>query len=108
MGYAAVPQKGTAFPPRWVRSRKSPQSCIILARGSKYSAWLQAALTALRGMGKPQFDVLVRITLLMQNGGRQTTKAVTSHPALGTHALQRQQNCVVAHRLIGIAVTREQ
>ena len=34
-GYAAVPRKGSTRPPRCVRSRKSAQSCIILARGSR-------------------------------------------------------------------------
>jgi hypothetical protein len=34
-GYAAVPQNGNTLPPRCVRSRKSAQSCIILARGSR-------------------------------------------------------------------------
>jgi len=33
--YAAVPRKGSTLPPRWVRSKKSAQSCIILARGFK-------------------------------------------------------------------------
>jgi len=37
------------LPPRCVYSRRSAQSCIILARGPKYNAWLYAALTALRG-----------------------------------------------------------
>jgi YD repeat-containing protein len=33
--YAAEPRIGNTLPPLWVRSRKSAQSCIILARGSR-------------------------------------------------------------------------
>ena len=38
--YATTSRNGKTLPPRRVSSRKSAQPCIILARGSKYRAWV--------------------------------------------------------------------
>src|ERR1700733_1856045 len=52
-----------------------------------------------------QFDVLVIVALLVEDGGGNAAKAVTGHPALVAHPLQRLQNCVIAHRLLRVTVS---
>ncbi len=53
-------------------------------------------------MGKLQLDMVMRVTLLVQDGGRQPAKAVAGHAAFVAHALQSFQDGVVAHRLLAL------
>src|ERR1039458_6080792 len=56
---------------------------------------------------KLQFNMLVRVPLLMEDRRGQTTKAMSGHAALVVHAFQCFQDGVVAHGLPGAAVTEE-
>jgi len=58
-------------------------------------------------VGKLQFNVLMRIALLMQNGGGKSPEAVAGHPALESHPLQGSQDGVVAHGLLRVVISRE-
>jgi len=57
-------------------------------------AWLQIESMVVRrayrisgSVSKLQFDMLMRVALLVQDGGRQTTEAVAGHAAFVAHAL---------------------
>jgi hypothetical protein len=57
------------------------------------------------GMCKLQFDVLVGVPLLVKDRGCQPSESVSCLAASIAHPIKRQQDCVIAHRLLGIAVT---
>src|SRR5271157_50016 len=61
-----------------------------------------------RRVGKLQLDVFVVEALLMQDRGGEPTEAMAGHAALVSHALQRLEDGVVAHRLPGVTVAGEE
>src|ERR1035438_10452954 len=74
-------------------------------------AWLQVQGMVVRSahcipgsVSKLQLDMVMRVSLLMQDGRRQTTEAVAGHSAFVPHPLQCFQDRIVAHGLAGVAV----
>src|ERR1700733_7952428 len=51
--------------------------------------------------------MLMRVTSLMQDCGREASKSMARHPSLIAHALQPFEYGVVAHRLLCITVARK-
>jgi hypothetical protein len=61
-----------------------------------------------RRVGKLQFNVLVRVALLVQDRGSESPETMSGHPALVSHALKSFQNGIVAHGLLRVAVSGEE
>ena len=56
------------------------------------------------GVSELQLDMVMRVSLFMQDGRRKSTEAVPRHLSFVPHALQALQDRVVAHGLGAVAV----
>ena len=52
--------------------------------------------------------MLMRVSLLMQDGGRKPPEAMSGHLALVSHPLQPLEDRIVAHRLGAVTISREE
>ena len=59
-------------------------------------------------MGKLQFDMVMRPTLLMQDRACDASETVAGHHALIAHALERKEYRVIAHGLSMVDIPREE
>lgn len=68
---------------------------------------IRGAHTVTCCVGELKFNPLVIPTLFVQESGRNSPKAVTSHDPFITKSLERHEDGVIAHRLTVVAVPRE-
>ena len=90
----------STLPPRWVFSRKSAQSCIILALRFQIEGVVVGRAHGVTGrMSKLKLDVLMVVALLMQDGGCHPSKTMAGHTAFVSHPFQRHEDGDIRHRL---------
>jgi len=102
--YAAEPRNGSTLMPLSLFQIVGPVSHHLGARLQIEGMVVSGADGIAGSVRKLQLDVIVVLSLFMQDRRSHAPEAVAGHAAFETHPLQCFQDGVVAHGLIRVAV----